>query len=436
MSFVDVIVRKRDGHSLSRAQIDEFVSGILNDTIPDYQASALLMAIVIRGMNAEETSWLTDAMVRSGERVDLSDIPGIKVGKHSTGGVGDKVSIVLAPVAAACGVVVPKMSGRGLGHTGGTLDKLESIPGFRVNLSTEEFKAALRDVGAAIVGQTASLAPADKVLYALRDVTGTVESIPLVASSIMSKKLAEGSDALVLDVKCGDGAFMKNEAEAHAVAAAMVTIATRAGIRAEAFITDMEAPLGCAIGNALEIHECLQMLRGGGPADLAAMVTRFAARMVVLGGVEQDQAAAVARVESAIASGRALERFARMVQRQGGDPRIVDRPDLLAVAPSRDIIHARRPGVIDRMRAGLLGRASHALGAGRSEVGESIDHAVGLVVLARRGDRVEAGQPLIEIHHRDGRGLETARALCEAAVAIADQAPPIRPTFLGEIRAS
>jgi pyrimidine-nucleoside phosphorylase len=436
MSFVDVIVRKRDGHSLSRAQIDEFVSGILNDTIPDYQASALLMAIVIRGMNAEETSWLTDAMVRSGERVDLSDIPGIKVGKHSTGGVGDKVSIVLAPVAAACGVVVPKMSGRGLGHTGGTLDKLESIPGFRVNLSTEEFKAALRDVGAAIVGQTASLAPADKVLYALRDVTGTVESIPLVASSIMSKKLAEGSDALVLDVKCGDGAFMKNEAEAHAVAAAMVTIATRAGIRAEAFITDMEAPLGCAIGNALEIHECLQMLRGGGPADLAAMVTRFAARMVVLGGVEQDQAAAVARVEAAIASGRALERFARMVQRQGGDPRIVDRPDLLAVAPSRDIIYARRPGVIDRMRAGLLGRASHALGAGRSEVGESIDHAVGLVVLARRGDRVEAGQPLIEIHHRDGRGLETARALCEAAVAIADQAPPIRPTFLGEIRAS
>jgi len=436
MSFVDVIVRKRDGHPLSRAQIDEFVSGILDDTIPDYQASALLMAIVIRGMNPEETSWLTDAMVRSGERVDLSDIPGIKVGKHSTGGVGDKVSIVLAPAAAACGVIVPKMSGRGLGHTGGTLDKLESIPGFRVNLSTEEFKAALRDVGAAIVGQTASLAPADKVLYALRDVTGTVESIPLVASSIMSKKLAEGSDALVLDVKCGDGAFMKNEAEAHAVAAAMVTIATRAGIRAEAFITDMEAPLGCAIGNALEIRECLQTLRGGGPPDLAAMVTRFAARMVVLGGVEQDQAAAVARVETAIASGRALETFARMVQRQGGDPRIVDRPDLLAAAPSRDVIHANRAGVIDRMRAGLLGRASHALGAGRSEVGESIDHAVGLVVLARRGDRVEAGQPLIEIHHRDGRGLETARALCEAAVAIADQASPIRPKFLGEIRAS
>src|SRR5688572_13323189 len=323
MRFVDVIAKKRDGHALSVAEIRQFVEGVTGGAVPDYQTSALLMAIVLRGMTDDETAALTDAMVRSGERVDLSDIPGTKVGKHSTGGVGDKVSIVLAPVAAACGVVVPKMSGRGLGHTGGTLDKLESIPGFRVGLSIEEFKAALRDVGAAIVGQTASLAPADKVLYALRDVTGTVESIPLVASSIMSKKLAEGSDALVLDVKCGDGAFMKNEAEAHAVAAAMVTIATRAGIRAEAFITDMEAPLGCAIGNELEIHECLQTLRGGGPPDLAAMVTRFAARMVVLGGVEQDQAAAVARVEAAIASGRALETFARMVQRQGGDPRIV-----------------------------------------------------------------------------------------------------------------
>jgi pyrimidine-nucleoside phosphorylase len=436
MSFVDVIVRKRDGHPLSRTQIDEFVTGLLDDRIPDYQASALLMAIVFRGMNAEETSWLTDAMLRSGERVDLSDIPGIKVGKHSTGGVGDKVSIVLAPVAAACGVIVPKMSGRGLGHTGGTLDKLESIPGFRVDLSIDEFKAALRDVGAAIVGQTASLAPADKVLYALRDVTGTIESIPLIASSIMSKKLAEGSDALVLDVKCGDGAFMKHESEAHAVAAAMVTIATRAGIRAEALITDMDAPLGCAIGNALEIRECLETLRGRGPADLAATVTRFAARMVVLGGVDQDQAAAVARVEAAIASGRAMERFARMVERQGGDPRIVDRPELLAAAPLRDTIRASRAGVIERMQAGLLGRASHALGAGRSDVGESIDHAVGLVVLARPGDRVEAGQPLIELHHRDGRGLDAARALCAEAAGIGDEPPVLRPKFLGEIRAS
>ena len=436
MSFVDVIVRKRDGHPLSRTQIDEFVSGVLDGRVPDYQASALLMAIVFRGMNAEETSWLTDAMLRSGERVDLSDIPGVKVGKHSTGGVGDKVSIVLAPVAAACGVVVPKMSGRGLGHTGGTLDKLESIPGFRVDLSIAEFKAALRDVGVAIVGQTASLAPADKILYALRDVTGTVESIPLVASSIMSKKLAEGSDALVLDVKCGDGAFMKTEAEAHAVAAAMVTIATRAGIRADAFITDMDAPLGTSIGNALEIRECLDTLRGGGPADLMATVTRLAARMVVLGGVEHDQAAALARVEAVVASGQALERFVRMVERQGGDPRIVDHPDLLAWAPATDLVRASRAGVIGRMRAGLLGRASHALGAGRSEVGEAIDHAVGLVVMARPGDRVESGQPLIALHHRDGRGLDAARALCDDAVGIGDEAPVLRPKFLGEIRAS
>src|SRR6478735_215812 len=299
MRFVDVIARKRDGHALSREAIDLFTEGVTDGSVPDYQASALLMSIVLRGMTDQETAWLTDAMVRSGERVDLSDVLGVKVGKHSTGGVGDKVSIVLAPVVAACGVVVPKMSGRGLGHTGGTLDKLESIPGFRIGLSIEEFKQQLRDIGTAIIGQTSALAPADKKLYALRDVTATVESIPLISASIMSKKLAEGSNALVLDVKCGDGAFMKDLDRARALAASMVAIGGHAGVRTEAFITEMDAPLGHAIGNALEVIECLETLKGRGPAELTTVVCQLGARMVVLGGGADDTTAG-ARVHAAL----------------------------------------------------------------------------------------------------------------------------------------
>src|SRR5256714_5077523 len=258
MRVVDVIAKKRDGDTLSREEIDFFVNGVTRGTMPDYQASALLMAIVLRGMTSEETAWLTSAMVHSGNRVDLSDIPGVKVGKHSTGGVGDKVSIALAPLAAACGVVMPKMSGRGLGHTGGTLEKLESIPGYRVDLDVDEFKAVLRDVGTSIIGQTAALAPADRKLYALRDVTATIGSIPLISASIMSKKLAEGSDVVLLDVKCGDGAFMKREADARALASSMVAIGTHAGVRTEAFISDMDTPLGRSVGNALEVIECFE----------------------------------------------------------------------------------------------------------------------------------------------------------------------------------
>src|SRR5687768_11579369 len=282
MRFADVIARKRDGQALTRPEIDLFVRGVVDGSVPDYQASALLMAIVLRGMDKAETAMLTEAMVASGERVDLSSIPGPKVGKHSTGGVGDKVSIVVAPVVAACGVAVPKMSGRALGHTGGTLDKLESIPGFRVDVGIPEFIQMVRDVGTAIVGQSPALAPADKKIYALRDVTATVESIPLISASIMSKKLAEGSTRLVLDVKCGDGAFMKSEPEARALARLLVDIGVRAGLRTEALITQMDAPIGSAVGNALEIIECIDVLKGRGAADLVELATAIATRMLMV----------------------------------------------------------------------------------------------------------------------------------------------------------
>jgi pyrimidine-nucleoside phosphorylase len=436
MQFVEVIARKRDGQVLPREAIDLFVDGVVRGSVPDYQASALLMAIVLRGMTDDETAWLTDAMVRSGDRIDLSDLPGVKVGKHSTGGVGDKVSIVLAPVAAACGVTVPKMSGRGLGHTGGTLDKLESIPGYRVGLSIDEFKRTLREVGTSIIGQTASLVPADKILYALRDVTATVESIPLISASIMSKKLAEGSSALVLDVKCGDGAFMKDRAQAEALARSMVAIGSRAGVRTEAFLTDMDAPLGRTVGNALEIAECLDTLKGRGPEDLTAVVIRFAARMTMLGGIESGVDAALARAGAALSSGRALDVFRRMIEHQGGNPRVVDDYAIMPVAPARAQVTAWTGGVVTRILAGAIGRASHQLGAGRSVVSEPVDHAVGLRMLVVRGERVESGQPLVELHHRGGRGLEAAQALCREAITIdeAGTPGPAGDRILGEVR--
>ena len=434
MRFVDAIARKRDGDALSRVEIDAFVAGVTDGSIPDYQASALLMAIVLRGMTDQETGWLTDAMVRSGDRVDLSDIPGVKVGKHSTGGVGDKISVVLAPVAAACGVVVPKMSGRGLGHTGGTLDKLESIPGFRIDLTIEQFKQALRDVGTAIIGQTVSLAPADKKLYALRDVTATVESIPLISASIMSKKLAEGSNALVLDVKCGDGAFMKDPERARMLAASMVAIGRQAGVRTEAVITDMDSPLGHAVGNALEIIECLDTLKGQGPPELTAVVKYLASRMVLLAGQEASEEAAAARVAGALSSGRALDTFGRMIERQGGNRRVVEDYSLLPSAPDREICRASRDGYLTALKAEAIGRASNALGAGRNKVGESVDHGVGVVTRAKPGDRIATGQPLLELHHRGGRGVEVALALCQEAGVIGDAPPALRSTILGDVR--
>jgi pyrimidine-nucleoside phosphorylase len=301
MRAVDIIVRKRDGGSLTRDEISFFVAGVTAGTWPEYQSSALLMAIVLRGMTAQETAWLTEAMVDSGVRVDLSDVSGVKVDKHSTGGVGDKTSLILAPLAAACGLKVPMMSGRGLGHTGGTLDKLESIPGFRVRLSLDEMKAALVGVGCAMIGQTSQIAPADKTLYALRDVSGTIESIPLISASIMSKKIAEGIDALVLDVKTGSGAFMKIDADSRRLAESLVSIGNASGVKTEAIITSMHAPLGRAVGNALEVAECLDVLKGGGPADLIEVSVELTARMLVLGRVATDRRDADRRVRAAIA---------------------------------------------------------------------------------------------------------------------------------------
>ena len=432
--FVDIIARKRDGRALSREDIDTFVTGVTSGAIPDYQASALLMAIVIRGMNDDETAWLAGAMAQSGERVDLSDVPGLKVGKHSTGGVGDKVSIVLAPVAAACGMVVPKMSGRGLGHTGGTLDKLESIPGYRIDLTIAEFKQVLRDVGTSIIGQTSALAPADKRLYALRDVTATVPSIPLISASIMSKKLAEGSSALVLDVKCGDGAFMKSLPAARALATSMVAIGNQAGVRTVSVITDMNVPLGRAIGNALEIIECLDTLKGTGPTELTGVIRVLATRMVMLAGLDRDEDAATGRVDAALTSGRALEVFTRLIERQGGNPRLVDDYTLLPSAPDRERCRATRSGYVTELHAEAIGRAAHALGAGRSRVDESIDHGVGIVARTTLGDAVKAGDTVLELHSRGGRGVETALALCQEAVVIGDEPPAPRHKVLGEVR--
>jgi pyrimidine-nucleoside phosphorylase len=434
MRAVDVIMRKRDGGALSREEIAFFIDGVTTGSLPDYQASALLMAVVLRGMTPQETAWLTDAMVHSGVRVDLADIPGVKVDKHSTGGVGDKTSLVLAPLAAACGVPVPMMSGRGLGHTGGTLDKLEAIPGFRVNLSLDEMRAALARAGCAMIGQTAQIAPADKKLYALRDVTATVESIPLISASIMSKKIAEGIDALVLDVKTGSGAFMKTEADSRRLAESLVAIGNASGVKTEAIITGMDAPLGRAVGNALEVIECIEVLKGGGPSDLIDVSIELTARMLVLGKAAGDRVEAERRARGAIASGAGLERFQRIIETQGGDPRVVDDPGRLPKAPQRHAIVAGRSGFVDRLDAELVGRASVALGAGRDKVEDPVDFAVGIIVRAKPGDEVRAGDPVLELHYRDRPRLEAASALAERAIQIGDARPAVRPLIVGEVR--
>ena len=434
MRAVDIIQAKRDGRALTAEEIRFFVDGVTAGTLPDYQASSLLMAIFLRGMTTEETARLTDAMVHSGVRVDLRDITGVKVDKHSTGGVGDKTSLILAPVAAACGVPVPMMSGRGLGHTGGTLDKLESIPGFRVNLSLDEMKAALAKTGCAMIGQTAQIAPADKKLYALRDVTGTVESIPLISASIMSKKIAEGIDALVLDVKTGSGAFMKTEADSRRLAESRVAIGNASGVRTEAIITAMEAPLGRAVGNALEVIECLDVLKGEGPQDLVDVSVELAARMVVLGGVAEDLPSARTQVLRAISSGSGLDRFRQIIEMQGGDPKIVDDHGRLPHVPDRWTVPASRSGFVTAVNAELVGRASVVLGAGRDRVEDPVDPAVGIMVIAKPGDEVRAGDPVLEIHFRDSSRLEAAKRLTDQAITIGDAPPVPGRLIVAEVR--
>ena len=429
MRFADVIARKRDGQALTRDEIDRFVRGVVDGSVPDYQASALLMAIVLRGMDSAETAMLTEAMVASGDRVDLSSIPGPKVGKHSTGGVGDKVSIIVAPLVASCGVAVPKMSGRALGHTGGTIDKLESIPGFRVDIGIPEFMQMVRDVGTAIVGQSPALAPADKKIYALRDVTATVESIPLISASIMSKKLAEGSTALVLDVKCGDGAFMKSETAARQLAQSLVEIGTHAGLRTEALITRMDAPLGYAVGNALEIIECIEVLKGQGSADLTEVSTTVAERMLMISG-HFDAAGAAAAVRRAFDSGAALEKLRAMIQRQGGQPAVIDDYQRLPGATHCSTVVARQSGYITRINAELVGRAAIALGAGRERPGERIDHGAGVRVAARVGDAVSADDPVLNLLFNPGHSDVDARALAERAITIGDAAPASQPLLI------
>jgi pyrimidine-nucleoside phosphorylase len=429
----DLIKQKRDGGTLADGDIAELIAGISSGAIPDYQTSALLMAIFFRGLSDGELAAWCDAMLHSGDVIDLSSIPGRKVDKHSTGGVGDKVSICLAPLVAACGVPVPMVSGRGLGHTGGTLDKLRAIPGFRVDLSVERYRELVQTLGACLIGQTDRIAPADRKLYALRDVTATVESIPLIAASIMSKKLAEGIDALLLDVKVGRGAFMKTEADARKLAAALIGIGKRMKKDVVALLTDMDQPLGLAVGNALEVNEAVAMLEGGGPTDLRDLTLAQAAEMLVLGRVCTTGQAA-AELRRALESGAARQKFAAIVEAQGGDPSALDRGGVgMPVAPERVPLRADRSGFVAALDAEKVGLAAVVLGAGRATLDEAIDPAVGVTLTRKRGDQVAAGDELCVLHLRSGRGRAAAEALLREAFAIADGPPGSWPLVLGRL---
>jgi pyrimidine-nucleoside phosphorylase/thymidine phosphorylase len=427
----EVIHAKRDGKPIPAADIAALVDGFTRGEIPDYQMAAFCMAVFFRGMDDAEVGALTEAMLRSGDVLDLSDVPGAKVDKHSTGGVGDKVSLALAPLAAACGVKVPMISGRGLGHTGGTLDKLEAIPGFRVDLPVDRFRALVRDVGACLVGQTARLAPADRKLYALRDVTATVESIPLIASSIMSKKLAEGIDALVLDVKVGSGAFMKRVEDARALARTLAAIGRGMGKRVSALLTAMDQPLGRAVGNALEVAETVELLRGGGPPDLREVTVELTAEMLVLGGAAPDRGAARARVVAAMADGRGLGKLEEIVAAQGGDPAAIRDPARLPRAPRTFDVAASGTGFVAAIDAEAIGLAAVALGAGRARVEDRVDPAVGIVVHKRLGDRVERGEPLCTVHEGDrSERRDRVAARLAASWRVGPAGPPAAPLVI------
>jgi pyrimidine-nucleoside phosphorylase/thymidine phosphorylase len=430
MRTVDLIHRKRDGEELSPQEIAWLVEGYTRGEIPDYQMSAFLMAVYYSGMSDREVSTLTDCMVRSGETVDLSAIPGQKVDKHSTGGVGDKTSLISAPLAAAAGVVIPMISGRGLGHTGGTLDKLEAIPGFRTDLTVEEFRAQLAKLGLCFIGQSAQVAPADGKLYSLRDATATVESIPLIASSIMSKKIAEGLDALVLDVKVGSGAFMKRQVDARRLAQMMVGIGRRMDKRVQALITDMSQPLGYAIGNALEVMEVSQTLQSAGPNDLTRLSLELAARMIHLGKVTETIDEARELAQRKLLDGSGYRKFKEVIQAQGGNPNVLDRFDLLPNASGAREIASPRAGFVSQIKAEDIGLASSMIGAGRDTKEAAIDPAVGVILEVKVGEKVEAGAVLCRLYYTKEEHLEEAAQLVEDAFRISTHPPEERELIL------
>jgi pyrimidine-nucleoside phosphorylase len=430
MRPVELIQKKRDGGSLTGEEIRFLIESYTLGDIADYQMAAWLMAVYFRGQSAEETAHLTEAMLRSGEVLDLSALSGRKVGKHSTGGVGDKTSLVIAPVAAAAGVRVPMISGRGLGHSGGTLDKLESIPGFNVNLSLAEFRRAVEEVGCGLIGQTKEIAPADKKLYALRDLTATVASIPLITASILSKKLAEGTDGLVLDVKVGSGAFMKDEENATALAESMRVIGTHMGRRVVVLLTDMDQPLGRTAGNALEVVETVETLQGGGPEDFCNLCRELSAWMIHLGGQADTLEDGRARYDELIRSGAGATKFQEIIERQGGDPRVVDDPQRLPQAREREDMLAPADGFLARMETERMGWGTMALGAGRQRLDDMIDPAVGVIFHKKVGDSVRAGEPLATLHYNQPNRLAEAQRWFEGAFVVEAQAPAPRPLIL------
>ncbi len=430
---VQMIRSKRDGQTHSAADIHAFIEHFGAGAVADYQMSAWLMAAFLRGLDDRETVALTEAMLHSGKVLRLPSVKAYKVDKHSTGGVGDKISICLAPLVAACGVAVPMISGRGLGHTGGTLDKLEAIPGYRVQLDAKHFERVVRDVGVSMIGQSAELAPADRRIYALRDVTATVECIPLIVASILSKKLAEGIDGLVLDVKVGRGAFMKDVTSARALAKALVRVGSRAGKRVVALLTDMEAPIGRSIGNGLETREAIETLRNSGPADTRELTLTLGAEMLVLGRAERTLKAARARLERALADGSAYERFIRMVAAHGGDVRFVEHPERLVRAKARVTVHAARSGYVAACDAHALGMAGVALGAGRTRAEQAVDAHAGIELFAQRGERVTRGAPLAVIHARSRALAQSEAARVAGAFRISAAKPRTRRVVIERV---
>ncbi len=422
MHLIDLIARKRDGGRISPAEWSTFAAEYAAGKFPDYQVAALLMAIFFKGLDDEETFALMKAMLDSGGRLDFSHLDRPAIDKHSTGGVGDKVSIVLAPLVAACGLAVPMMSGRGLGHTGGTLDKLEAIPGFNTRLTLAQATAQVERLGCALIGQTGEIAPADKKLYALRDATATVEAIPLIAASIMSKKLAEGLSGLVLDVKTGAGAFLPELDRAIALAQTMVAIGERSGCPVVTLLTCMDHPLGVACGNALEIDESIDVLRGGGPADLLEVTLALGAEMMVLGRLAKSVGEGRSLLEYALSSGAALEKFRQIVEAQGGDPRVVDAPrEVLPQAHEQPMVVAHRAGVVQRVEPRVIGRGIIALGGGRTTMEDDVDPSVGFRILVKPGDRIMRGQPLAGIYARDAAGVAIGEACVKEAIVIGDE---------------